>query len=300
MPLSAVHPETVKELLGPAILEVLPEYALSLARHLPLFRDLMADTLIEHAALVNATYASASGLAEPAPKLRLPLHVEDIEVLSANEANMAYRLAMAYGLAPNWHQDTSASSLVLEAGELWQHTARHIRGLLPLWGLESKVALAYGGTVIVGKAIQAWCDTGHALSSRALRDLCHTTAAEARRTSRGLVAKARDALPRAEVRRARPRGLKLRLPGLTTRRQRPICPACGRVNPKGAGFCAYCGVKMEDAASRIQEVGTVEQVAESRVPDTAQGPREAGEGVQDSGSKILDTGDKPVAGEAEQ
>lgn len=282
MPLQAVHPETVKELLGPAILDALPAHALSLARHLPLFRSLAADKWIEQMALVNATYAAASGLAEDIPMLRMPLHADDIEVVSTNLAAMAYRLALAYGLPMDWHQDATASNLALGTGALWQQFARQLLGLLPLWGLESKVGLAYGGTLVSGRAIQAWCDTGHVLSPNALREVCRESAAQARKTSRSLVAKAREALPATPVKRPRPKpkGIRLTLPQarLLGRRRKPICAACGRDNPMDAAFCAYCGAKLEQAGARVEG-------AKEEMQDT-------GSGVQDAGNEARVTSDE--------
>ena len=260
MPLSASQPDTVQELLVPAVLEVLPEYTLSLARRLPLFRSLVAGKLIERIALVNATYASASGLAEAVPLLRMPLSVEDLEVLGVNQATMAYRLGMVHGLPLNWHQDVSALRAAVEPGRLWRQLARQVLGVIPLWGLSSKVGVAYGGTVVLGKAIQAWCSTGQALSPKVLREMCREAASQSRTMSRDLVAKARDALPAPQARRARSKRLKLRLPRprLPRRQQKPMCPACGRANPADAAFCAYC------AASLVQGGAAAEQTAEQQ------------------------------------
>jgi len=255
MPLTAIQTDTVRELLVPAVLEVLPEHALSLARHLPLFRDTLADRLIERTARVDATYASASGLAETVPLLRVSLSAEDIRMLSANQATMAYRLGLAYGLPLDWHRDLTALRSAVEADRVWQQLARRVVGVIPLWRLNSKVALAYSGTVVMGRAIQKWCDTGQTLSDAALRKLCREIAAQSQATSRDLVAKARDALPAPRVKPARPRRLKARLPRprLPRRRPRPDCPACGRKNPPGAAFCAFCGVALGKGDGRSEE-----------------------------------------------
>jgi len=277
MPLSAVHPETVQELLVPAVLEVLPGHALSLGRRLPLFRSHVAGKWIEQAALVNATYASASGLAEAVPMLRVPLHSDDIAVLSSNQASLAYRIALTYGLAANWHQEAAAAGLADETGRLCQQFTRQLSGPLPLWSLESKVGLAYGSTIALGRAIQYWCDTGHSLSPRDARDVCHQAVVEARRVSHALVARARDALPTARAKPARSEGLKFRLPGLPKRRPKPKCPNCGRINPMDAAFCAYCGVRIQDTGSKMQEAsaGMPRDVGSKTTEGTG-----AGEGIK--------------------
>lgn len=254
MPLTATQPNTVKELLVPAVLEVLPEYALSLARHLPLFRSAVADRFIERTALVNATYASAAGLAESIPFLRLPLTVNDIEMLNANQALLAYRLGLAYGLPLDWHHDVQSLSSAIDVGRLWRQCARQSVGLIPLWRLESKVRLAYGGTLLTARALQAWYSTGETLSLAASRDLCRQLAQQSRQMSRALVARAREALPIPHVKTARARG-KLRLPRLPKRPQKRSCAACGRLNPADAIFCAYCGKEMEEEQEEGNQQG---------------------------------------------
>ncbi len=250
MPLSATEPATVEELLVPAVLHVLPEHGLALARSFPLFRSAVADSLIERAALVNATYASASGLAERVPMLRIPFTAEDVEVLSANQASMAYRLALAHGLPFDWHASVRPLSSVVEPGELWKQLARRVLGLVRLWGLNSKVRVAYGGTVVLATVLRTWYETGQELAPEAVRQLCRETAARSRPIGAELVAKARDALPVRPVTRAAPRRPKLRLPRPRfARRQRPTCLDCGRANPADAAFCAYCGAPLSQQAA---------------------------------------------------
>jgi uncharacterized protein (DUF697 family) len=247
MPLAATQPHTVEELLVPAVLDVLPEYALALARYLPLFRNVVADRLIERAARVNATYASASGLSETVPLLRLPLSGEDIEVLSANQATLAYRLGLAHGLSFDWRSDVVALRSAVDVGRLWRQLARRVVGVVPLWGLNSKVGLAYGGTVVTGRAMGMWFDSGQAPSSATVRELCREVAAQSRNTIEDLVAKARDAWPTPPPKPVRASGLGVRLPRLRLPRRRPkqSCTTCGRAVPSGAAFCAHCGTALE-------------------------------------------------------
>lgn len=250
MPLSATQPDAVQELLLPAVLEVLPQYALSLARRLSLFRRMVADRLIEHTALVNATYVSASGLASARPLLRVPFNAEEVGVLNANQAAMACQLGLACGLPLDWHHRVTALSVAVAPGRVWRQLARRVLGVVPLWGLDSKVGVAYGATIVMGKAIEAWCDTGEALSSKILREMCRDTAVRSRAVSRDLVAKAREALP-AQPKEGRSERRKLRLPRprLPRRRQKPTCAACGRANPADAVFCAYCGGSLGEAGA---------------------------------------------------
>jgi hypothetical protein len=245
MPLTATQPDTVRELLVPAVLETLPEHALALAHRLPLFRTTVAGRLVERTSRVNATYASASGLAQSVPRLRPPLTPEDIKVLASNQAAMVYRLGLAHGLPADWHQDLAPLRSVVDVEQLWRKLARRIVGIIPLWSLRSKVGVAYGGTVVTGKAMRTWFDSGQGPTVAMVREWCRDTAAQSETTSEDLVAKARDALPAAPVERARPSGFALRLPWLLRRRSRPSCPACGQAVAPDATFCAYCGQALE-------------------------------------------------------
>lgn len=253
MPLTATQPDTVRELLVPAVLMVLPEHGLALARHLPLFRKIVAGRLTERAAKVNATYASASGLTETVPLLRVPLSDDDTRVLSINLATMAYRLGMAYGRPLDWHEHQEEMRAAIDMGKVWRKLARRIVGAIPLWGLSSKVSLAYGGTVVTGRAIQQWLETRQPMSSEAIDEVCREVAAQSRATGNELVAKARDALPKPRVggARRRIRALVSRS-ALLSGRSRPRCPACRKMNPPDATFCAYCGASLADSADPLE------------------------------------------------
>ncbi len=268
LPVCAVHPETVQEQLGPAILEALPEHPLPLARHLPLFRGLVADKWIEQAALSNATQVSATSLLEAVPMLHMPLYAREVEAMGPSLASLLYRLGLAYGLPLDWQHSREATDLALATGRWWQQLARGVLGLIPIWGIESKVALVYAGTLATGRAVQSWCDTGHMLSQRAFSEVCRRAAAQGRSTSRALVAKARDALPAQPVKEkhALPRSAKVRLSELTKSRKRPGCLSCGRSSPRDALFCAYCGAKL------VQEQGE----AESATADAGQTQSDVG------------------------
>jgi uncharacterized protein (DUF697 family) len=283
MPVNATEPAAVEEVLIPAVLEALHDHDLALARQLPLFRSIVADRMIGRTALVNAAYASASGLAETVPLLRMPLTAEDVEVISVNQAAMTHRLGLGYGLPLAWHETASAVGSVVEAGPLWQQLAREVVGLIPLWGVSSKVRVAYGGTVVLGRAVEAWCDTKQALSPEAVRAICREAAASSRSISAELVAKARDALPVRQVRKARPRRLKLRLPRprLSGRRRRLICTQCGRANPPDAAFCAYCGESLQEepSATAVTPEQQAAQTSTAPEPGPVEGHADVREGI---------------------
>jgi uncharacterized protein (DUF697 family) len=242
VPLTATKKDTAQELLVPKVLEAVPECALTLARHLPLFRQAVADHLIGRTAQVNAAFASASGLPRMISLTRMPLRSSDVAVLGANQAMMAYRLALAYGLPFDWHESARGVHSAVDVTRVWQRMARQVVGVIPLWGPNAKVRLAFGGTLLTARAFQEWYESGQALSPQTLRALSRQAAFKSKSVSDELVAKARDALPAA--RRVQPGGRRLRA-RLASRRRKPRCLACGRTNPVGASFCAYCGVPLE-------------------------------------------------------
>jgi len=255
MPLATVDADTVADLLVPAVLEALPEHALTLARHLPLFRSLVVERMIERSARVNAAYASATGLADALPLKRMPLRSEDIQALCANQAGMIHRLGLAHGRALDWHQDHAAVRSAVDMSAVWGLLARRVVGLIPLWGLNTKVSLAYAGTVAVGRALVSWLDRGEPLSDSELRSLCRQVAVQSRETSDDVAAKARDALPTPA---ARPTGLgrlreRLGRSRSSTKQERPRCTGCGRLNPVGAAFCAYCGASFGETSGQDAE-----------------------------------------------
>ncbi len=142
---------------------------LALARALPPLREVVVGRLIDEAARANATYAFTAGVAENVPVLGVPLTVADMVVLTKNQLMMAYRIALCAGKqgAP---RDVLGEFLgVIGGGFLFRQASRQLVGLIPVAGLPAKVAVAWAGTVAVGRAAQAWASKGDALTPGALR-----------------------------------------------------------------------------------------------------------------------------------
>jgi len=217
----------------PRVIDALKERQLSLARHYPLFRIAVAREMTSDTSFANASYALGTGLAEVVPVLNVPFNVADMLVLTKNQALLAYKLGLALGLPTRWQEHVVQLSGVISAGFLWRQAARQLIGLIPVWGIVPKVAIAYAGTYIIGEAIVNWYLTGDKFSSSQMRQVYANAITRGQQVARGLVLKARKTLrPRFSL-------PTMRLLGATS-----VCPSCEKRNPHDAKYCAYCAAKL--------------------------------------------------------
>lgn len=214
----------------PRVLNALPNDHLALARRYPLFRFAVARELIADTSLANATYALGTGLAEVIPALDIPFNVADVVILTKNQALMVYKLGLALGLSTRWQDHVAQLGGVVGAGFLWRQVARQLVGLIPVWGIVPKVAVAYAGTQAVGEAILYWYRTGNKISAKGMRDVYGDALARGRQVAQNLLSRApRPALPRVTM------------PALPRGRAKKVCANCGKENRGDAIYCAYCG-----------------------------------------------------------
>jgi len=233
---SANDPESLATEFIPRVLDALPDRHLALARRYPLFRLAVARKLINDTSIASATYAFSTGLVEVIPALDIPFNVADVVILTKNQALMAYKLGLALGLSTRWQDHVAELGGVVGAGFLWRQVARQLVGLIPVWGILPKVAVAYAGTYAVGEAIVRWYQTGHKVAGRGMRELYADALTRGKQVAQSLLERA----PR--------RGLpQVKLPALPRRQGRSVCSNCGRKNPRGAKFCAYCATKLGEA-----------------------------------------------------
>mgnify|MGYP001145749764 CR=1 FL=1 len=136
--------------LVPAILEMLPEQHLALARQFPIFRVTVAHQVINEACLSNTAYSISTGLAEIVPVLDLPLNVTDMIVLTKSQAFLAYKLGLALGFSTRWQDYLAEFGSVIGGGFLWRQLARSLIGLIPGWGGTQRLARLVGP----GKALE--------------------------------------------------------------------------------------------------------------------------------------------------
>jgi uncharacterized protein (DUF697 family) len=213
--------------LATAVLARLPgELHLAAARRLPGLRPIVARDLIGSVAFTNATYALASGLPEQIPLLNVPFAAADIIVLTKNQAMMVYRLALAYGAPPEFQDRIREVIPVVGGAFLWRHAARGLIGLIPIWGLLPKVAIAYAGTYTTGVAAWRWFESGEIVSADQIKRISAEAMALGRARAAELIDRARAARDQATARSHADGGLvdrlKQRLP--FRRKPREISP----------------------------------------------------------------------------
>ena len=180
--------------LAQALLERLPgELHLAAARRLPGVRATVGRDLINTTSFTNATYALASGLPEQIPIIGVPFAAADILVLTKNQALLVYRLALAYGAPPDFQARIREVIPVIGGAFLWRQAARSLIGLIPIWGLVPKIAIAYAGTYTTGVAAARWFASGEMASSDQLKRILSDARARGRERARELIARARPA-----------------------------------------------------------------------------------------------------------
>jgi uncharacterized protein (DUF697 family) len=179
--------------LAVAVLGRLPsELHLAAARRLPGLRAAFARDLIGSVAFSNATYSLASGLPEQIPVINVPFAAADILVLTKNQALLVYRLALAYGAPPDFQARIREVLPVIGGAFLWRQAARSLIGLIPIWGLLPKVAVAYAGTYTTGVAAWRWYENGDLVSTDQLKRISGEAIAIGRKRAAEIIDRARN------------------------------------------------------------------------------------------------------------
>ena len=144
-----------------AVLDALPhELRLAAARRLPGLRPLYASRLTTEVSVSNAAVALASGVPSIVPILGIPLAAADTIILTKNQVMMVYRLALACGAEPDFQKRMIEITPVIGGAVVWRQIAGALVGLVPGYGIVPKVAVAFGGTYVVGLAATRWYETG--------------------------------------------------------------------------------------------------------------------------------------------
>jgi len=193
---TALEPSSAPAAAQAVLSAASPELRLALARHLvPLREPLFAD-LIEETARTNAIYALTTGLAEVVPVLDVPLNLADIVVLTKNQLVMSYRIAVASGKKGTAQQLIGEVVGVIGGGFLFRQGARQLVGLIPVAGIVPKVAVAYAGTLAIGRAVAAWAAYGQALEPGTIKRLYRQALTRGKEVAAALVDQARKRAPR--------------------------------------------------------------------------------------------------------
>jgi uncharacterized protein (DUF697 family) len=179
--------------LASAVLTRLPtELHLVAARSLPGLRAIYARDLIGSTSVTNATYSLASSVPEQIPILSIPFAAADIIVLTKNQAIMVYRLALAYGAPAEFQSRIREVIPVVGGAFLWRQAARSLIGLIPVWGIVPKVAIAYAGTYTTGVVAWRWYESGEIVSTDQVKQISQDAIAIGRARAGEIVASARS------------------------------------------------------------------------------------------------------------
>ena len=179
------------EVVAAAVLEGLPADArLVAARRLPGLRPLFAARLTGEVSASNAAVALASGVPSLVPILGIPLAAADTVILTKNQALMVYRLALACGAPPEFQKRMLEITPVIGGAVMWRQIAGALVGLVPGYGIVPKIAVAYGGTYVVGLAAARWFESG-LLTDAERKRITAEAAARARDAARRMAAQAR-------------------------------------------------------------------------------------------------------------
>ena len=163
-----------------------PDRRVALARQAPLTRPKVINALIDETARTNAGYSFSTGLAEVVPILDIPLNIGDMLVLTKNQLMMSYRIALAAGKNGRPREMLAEIVGVLGGGLVFRQLARQLVGLVPVIGLVPKVAVAYGGTWAIGRAVAAWATGGGRMTRDRLRRLSEEGLARGRKVAQAL------------------------------------------------------------------------------------------------------------------
>lgn len=162
----------------------LPELAPALGRWFPAFRPAATKAIIYETAQVNAQFAVVSNLPSVIPIVgALASAGADLLILTKNQVMMVFKLAAINGrdLSDHWRIVREVTPVV-GAGFLWRTLAREAASFLPLMaGTVPKVAIAYTGTIAVGRGADFYYRFGTKPSREQLKEFYAQAAESFRR-----------------------------------------------------------------------------------------------------------------------
>lgn len=133
----------------------LPERVMSLGRHLPAFVAPAVKAVIDDTSAANAQFALIANVPSVIPLFGTLATVSaDLLVLTKNQLLLTYKIAAIHGRDLNDKTKIAREMApVAGAGFFWRTVAREASTLLPMAsGTVPKVAIAYSGTMAIGRA----------------------------------------------------------------------------------------------------------------------------------------------------
>lgn len=155
--------EAAIERLRSDILKRNADRATAFGRALPMFRPVAAKQVIDETSIANAQFSLVSNIPTLIPVIgSIAAAGADFIVLTKNQVIMLYKLAGIYGRDLDDQRAILQEVLpVVGAGLVWRTVAREAVALLPFAsGAIPKLAIAYGGTMAVGRAAEFYYRTG--------------------------------------------------------------------------------------------------------------------------------------------
>jgi uncharacterized protein (DUF697 family) len=135
----------------------------ALGRALPAFRPAAVKQIIDETAGANAQFSFVSNIPALIPVVgSIAAAGADFIILTKNQVMMLYKLAAVYGRDLHDQRGILKEVLpVVGAGLAWRTVAREAAALLPFAaGTIPKVAIAFFGTIVVGRAADYFYRTG--------------------------------------------------------------------------------------------------------------------------------------------
>lgn len=151
------------ERLRSDILKRNSDRAPAFGRALPSFRPAAAKQVIDETSAANAQFALVSNIPTLIPVIgNIAAAGADFIILTKNQVMMLYKLAAVHGRDLGNQRGILQEVLpVVGAGLVWRTVAREAVTLLPFAaGTLPKLAIAYGGTMAVGRAADFYYRTG--------------------------------------------------------------------------------------------------------------------------------------------
>jgi uncharacterized protein (DUF697 family) len=135
----------------------------ALGRALPAFRNAAAKQIIDETSMANAQFSVVSNVPALVPVIgNIAAAGADFIVLTKNQVMMLFKLAAVYGRDLRNQRAVLQDVLpVVGAAFVWRTIAREAAAFLPFAaGAIPKLAIAYIGTMVVGRAADFYYRTG--------------------------------------------------------------------------------------------------------------------------------------------